>query len=179
MKRKILTLTLSMMVLFSTALPVCAAETNGYVTDADGNSFSLTPPQSEEEKTAFGYALMEEGIIRIYQDAKIHGRYFDPEYYAANNPDVVAAFGDEPWVFYYHYRKYGINEGRLPYEGGTSGHDGIANWDLTELQVVIKMLARQAGISEEKEWKLSYGDNIPWYATNAGIEAKIAEQANN
>lgn len=179
MKRKILVLTLSMAMLFGTALPVHAEETTGYVMDANGSTFSLTPPQSEEEKTAFAYALMEAGIISLYQDAKKNGRYFDPEYYAANNPDVVAAFGDEPWVFYYHYRVYGLDEGRLPYEGGTPGLAGCANWDLTRLQVVIKMLARQAGISEEKEWKLSYGDNIPWYATNAGIEAKIAEQAGN
>ncbi len=65
----------------------------------------------------------EQGIISLYKDAKANGRYFDPEYYAANNPDVVAAFGNEPWVLYYHYCEYGINENRLPYEG--AANEGI------------------------------------------------------
>lgn len=175
MKRKIITMTLTLAMFLGIALPVHAEGQAGYVTDANGVTFTLYP--TEEEKKALGQALMEQGIIELYKDAKANGRYFDPEYYAANNPDVVAAFGSEPWVCYYHYRMYGLNENRLPYEGGTPGIDGLANWELTRLQVVIKMLARQEGISEEEEWRLSYGDNIPWYATNAGIEAKIAEQA--
>lgn len=141
--------------------------------DGNGVTFSLTPPQTEEEKTNFGWALMAEGTLNQYVDAKNNGRYFDPEYYAANNPDVVAAFGEEPWVFYYHYVKYGINENRLPYEGGIAGSEGRANWELSYTEVVIKMLARQEGISEEEEWRKSYNGNIPWYATNAGIEAEI------
>lgn len=173
MKRKILTLALSLALICGIALPVRAEEPVGYVTDANGFTISLYP--TEEEKKALGQTLMEQGIISLYKDAKANGRYFDPEYYAAHNPDVVAAFGDEPWVFYYHYCEYGINENRLPYEGATPG-EGRANWEMTRLRVVIKMLARQAGISEEEEWRQSYGDAIPWYATNDGIEAKIAEQ---
>lgn len=37
---------------------------------------------------------------------------FDAAYYAANNPDVVAAFGSEPKVLYAHYLRYGAEEGR-------------------------------------------------------------------
>lgn len=146
--------------------------------DENGFSFSLTPPQTEEEKRAFGLALMAEGLLKLYQDAKANGRYFDPDYYAANNPDVVEAFGDEPWALYYHYRVHGLEEGRLPYEGGAPGIDGVANWDMSRTEVVIKMLARQEGISEKEEWKRSYGNNIPWYATNAGMEAEIARRQN-
>lgn len=180
MKRKILTLALSMAMLLGIMMPVHAEEVpaGAYVTDGNGVSFSLTKPTTEEEKEAFGWALMAEGVLNIYQKAKAGGRYFDPDYYAANNPDVVEALGDKPWVLYYHYREYGVDEGRLPYEGGTPGFDGIANWDLSRTEVVIKMLARQEGISEEEEWKRSYGGNIPWYATNAGIEAEIARRQN-
>ncbi|MCR5303160.1 MAG: hypothetical protein K6E33_01255 [Lachnospiraceae bacterium] len=43
------------------------------------------------------------------------GGKFDPEYYAASNPDVVASVGTStPWL-YYHYLTYGAAEGRLPY----------------------------------------------------------------
>jgi hypothetical protein len=43
------------------------------------------------------------------------GTVFDPEYYAAANPDVVAALGTNPDVLYKHYKNYGIKEGRKPY----------------------------------------------------------------
>lgn len=42
------------------------------------------------------------------------GGVFDAEYYAENNPDVVAALGSEKDVLYQHYTQYGKNEGRLP-----------------------------------------------------------------
>ncbi len=47
------------------------------------------------------------------------GTVFDAEYYAANNPDVVAVFGTDATALYSHYINCGINEGRLPYEGAT------------------------------------------------------------
>ena len=37
---------------------------------------------------------------------------FDPVYYAANNPDVVAVYGNTPEDLYRHYVEYGKNEGR-------------------------------------------------------------------
>lgn len=44
------------------------------------------------------------------------GYLFDPEYYAENNPDVVAAFGEDPTALYQHFKKYGAEEGRLPWD---------------------------------------------------------------
>lgn len=41
------------------------------------------------------------------------GAIFDAEYYAATNPDVVAAVGTEPEALYQHYIQYGKGEGRL------------------------------------------------------------------
>ena len=37
---------------------------------------------------------------------------FDAEFYAKNNPDVVAVFGNSPEALYNHYVKYGKKEGR-------------------------------------------------------------------
>ncbi|MCR5738237.1 MAG: hypothetical protein K6G43_00295 [Lachnospiraceae bacterium] len=48
------------------------------------------------------------------------GAIFDPEYYAAHNPDVVAVMGDSAANLYAHYVFFGKNEGRLPYEGQTA-----------------------------------------------------------
>ncbi len=42
------------------------------------------------------------------------GTLFDAEYYAANNPDVVAAFGTTEEALYLHYQMFGRKEGRLP-----------------------------------------------------------------
>lgn len=43
------------------------------------------------------------------------GTFFDATYYAANNPDVVAAFGTDEAMLYNHYVLCGKAEGRLPY----------------------------------------------------------------
>lgn len=37
---------------------------------------------------------------------------FSTEYYLQNNPDVRAAFGDDPILAYMHFSQYGIKEGR-------------------------------------------------------------------
>ena len=44
------------------------------------------------------------------------GNIFDPEYYASNNPDVVAIFGTDENLLYSHYLICGITEGRKPFE---------------------------------------------------------------
>lgn len=44
------------------------------------------------------------------------GGVFDPEYYAQQNPDVVAALGADENALYQHYLNNGKSEGRLPYE---------------------------------------------------------------
>ena len=41
------------------------------------------------------------------------GTVFDGEYYAANNPDVVAAMGTDTAALYAHYQVCGKTEGRL------------------------------------------------------------------
>jgi hypothetical protein len=48
------------------------------------------------------------------------GGTFDAEFYAANNPDVVAVFGTDEAALYNHYLQYGKAEGRLPYASATT-----------------------------------------------------------
>lgn len=43
------------------------------------------------------------------------GQTFDAEFYAKNNPDVVAALGKDEAALYNHYVTYGKTEGRKPY----------------------------------------------------------------
>ncbi len=45
------------------------------------------------------------------------GTIFDAEYYAQNNPDVVAALGKSESAMWQHYKQYGRAEGRKAYEG--------------------------------------------------------------
>lgn len=47
------------------------------------------------------------------------GNMFDAEYYATNNPDVVAVLGTDEIMLYSHYVNCGKNEGRKPYAEGT------------------------------------------------------------
>ena len=48
------------------------------------------------------------------------GGTFDPEFYAAMYPDVVAAFGTNETLLYQHYMLAGRVEGRLPFAEGTA-----------------------------------------------------------
>lgn len=47
---------------------------------------------------------------------------FDADYYAEQNPDVVALFGTDPTVLYNHFVIYGVNEGR----------QGMASFNVTQ-----------------------------------------------
>jgi len=62
-------------------------------------------------------AIVGSGSIKAHAETQLmpDGNYFDPEYYAQTNPDVVASFGTDPNSLYYHYCLFGKNEGRLPY----------------------------------------------------------------
>lgn len=43
------------------------------------------------------------------------GQFFDSEYYAQANPDVVKVLGTDENALYKHYLEFGKKEGRLPY----------------------------------------------------------------
>lgn len=53
------------------------------------------------------------------------GAVFDAEYYAQQNPDVVAVLGTDGGVLYQHYQSHGKAEGRKPYDENDA--QGISN----------------------------------------------------
>ncbi len=56
------------------------------------------------------------------------GGTFDPEYYAQQNPDVVAALGTDENLLYQHYLNNGKAEGRLPYaQTGTASTSALTS----------------------------------------------------
>ena len=54
---------------------------------------------------------------------------FDPAYYAATYPDVVAALGTDSQALLNHYLEHGMKEGRRPYRGSNPGAavEGVAD----------------------------------------------------
>jgi hypothetical protein len=65
-----------------------------------------------------------------------NGDLFDPEYYAWQNPDVVAVVGNDIDKLYYHYKTYGETEGRQPYD------------------------------AQDYSWLYVYTNTVPWFANN-------------
>ncbi|MCR5128919.1 MAG: hypothetical protein K6B69_12555 [Lachnospiraceae bacterium] len=57
------------------------------------------------------------------------GGVFDADYYAQNNPDVVAALGSDGGVLYQHYSLFGKSEGRLPYAAGAATTTTAGDFD--------------------------------------------------
>ena len=53
------------------------------------------------------------GTVKVMKDKTL----FDPAFYAAVYPDVVAVFGTSEKALYNHYKKYGKKEGRMAFEG--------------------------------------------------------------
>ena len=53
------------------------------------------------------------------------GWVFDPEYYAAQNPDVVQVVGTDTMALYNHYRQSGNKEGRKPYDESVYSKDDV------------------------------------------------------
>lgn len=70
------------------------------------------------------------------------GGTFDAEYYAQNNPDVVAALGTDENVLYQHYLKYGKAEGRAPYKQAVK---------LTDEEIYNRAMALKAKYPEGSE----------------------------
>lgn len=72
-------------------------------------------------KTAVTAAMVAAIFIGTGKDAKavtfipVPENAFDYMKYAAENPDVAAAFGEDAAALYNHYVTYGINEGRKAY----------------------------------------------------------------
>lgn len=64
---------------------------------------------------------------------------FDAEYYAQNNPDVVAALGNSADAMLQHYVQYGRAEGRKAYNGDT----GVAATTTATTETTVKTVEPQ------------------------------------
>lgn len=53
------------------------------------------------------------------------GVMFDPEFYAVNNPDVVAVVGNNADLLFAHYMNFGVNEGRAPFDPISLSDDAV------------------------------------------------------
>ena len=105
------------------------------------------------------------------------GNVFDPEYYAAHNPDVVAAVGTDTDALYNHYKTCGIKEGRLPYDGAVTVSPKVgkvssalaqARYD-TFFMDVIKVYTNDPAVFFDANYYLA---NYPDLATTVGTDYK-------
>ena len=59
------------------------------------------------------FAVLFLSIALLVKNDIAHAGDFDPAFYAAQYPDVVAALGNDPGVLYKHYLTFGIQEHRF------------------------------------------------------------------
>ena len=105
------------------------------------------------------------------------GNVFDPEYYAAHNPDVVAAVGTDTAALYNHYKTCGIKEGRLPYDGAVTVSPKVgkvssalaqARYDVFFMDA-IKVFTNDPAVFFDANYYLA---NYPDLATTVGTDYK-------
>lgn len=105
------------------------------------------------------------------------GGIFDAEYYAEQNPDVVAAVGTSKAALYNHYETVGKSEGRLPYASAsgsvtststststTASASDTSTLSAKEQAVYNAMMAMQSKFPEGMTWTNANG-----YAWKGGI----------
>lgn len=63
-------------------------------------------------------AMLSAGMIVAHAETRVmeNGTYFDAEYYARTNQDVVAVYGTSESELFRHYEEFGKNENRQPVE---------------------------------------------------------------
>lgn len=63
-------------------------------------------------------SMLSAGMVVAHAETKVmeNGTYFDAEYYAQTNQDVVAVYGTSEGALFRHYEEFGKNENRQPVE---------------------------------------------------------------
>ncbi len=101
------------------------------------------------------------------------GTVFDAEYYAASNPDVVAAFGNNSDIMYVHYVLFGKAEGRLAVAPGSAAPSATSgSFDAAYYAARYPDVANCLGY-DPNLLKLHYD----LYGKNEGRFANAAEEA--
>lgn len=100
------------------------------------------------------------------------GDVFDAEYYAAQNPDVVAAVGTDTTALYAHYNSSGKAEGRKPYDESLYSQEEIKKFRLKnykrstdkpiEITEVLYLINSAGGVSPVILWNNNTGKTIKY-----------------
>lgn len=100
------------------------------------------------------------------------GWVFDPEYYAAQNPDVVQVVGTDTMALYDHYRQSGNKEGRKPYDESVYSKDDVKRFyaenfkrsdeQPIEIMKVIFTVNSAGGVSPIVLWNNNTGKTIKY-----------------
>ena len=100
------------------------------------------------------------------------GWVFDPEYYAAQNPDVVQVVGTDTMALYNHYRQSGNKEGRKPYDENVYSEDDVKRFyaenfkrsdaQPIEIERVIFTVNSAGGVSPIVLWNNNTGKTIKY-----------------
>lgn len=125
-----------------------------------------------------GFMMMTDMSAKTFAAPKQmpDGNIFDPEFYAATYPDVVAALGTNETILYNHYLLCGSKEGRLPYDFSSQvlGNQFKVENKLSEKSINIKeiegALNKEAVLSSPVDIK-----NIPDMALFFGRRSSSEE----
>ena len=109
-------------------------------------------------------ALMLTSAMPVFATPKqmSDGTVFDVEYYATNNPDVVATLGTDEDALYGHYVNNGKNEGRKPCEDGATPASALTdNFDVAYYRDNNPDVVAVVGSSEEALYNhyINHGKN--------------------
>ena len=91
------------------------------------------------------------------------GTEFDPVFYAAAYPDVVAAFGNNPDLLFMHYQICGMAEGRLPRAASAAPAapaQAVSSQGITEAEAYQRIASLQTVYPEGMRWDYSVGSYL-------------------
>lgn len=99
------------------------------------------------------------------------GNVFDAEFYAQNNPDVVAVLGTDEKQLYQHYLSCGAVEGRLAYEGQEPASIVVAEAEA----IKARLAAFKAQYPQGSEWNdaSEYNGRYACYGFATLIEEQV------
>ena len=110
-------------------------------------------------KMSYRMAMAVIIVLWMYAALAITGKAsdFDPAFYAAQYPDVVAAYGTDPAALYNHYLTFGINEHR--FKNAQEAAYGIVDTVTTVDSSIVPMTYVDVDIANQQ--MIYYVNSIP------------------
>ncbi len=102
---------------------------------------------------------------------------FDPAYYAATYPDVVAALGTDSQALLNHYLEHGMKEGRRPYRGSNPGAavEGVADTTVSVEDVFVPVAMKDLANLKSLRKKANDEELTQAYNVALGIVTPYAD----